>query len=114
MPALIFDCDGVLADTERDGHRPAFNQTFAEAGLPEQEADTMQAVFVPAGTPRAVIDLLYHEIKAIVALPDIRGAIQSDAVTLRIFVMRVIGCHLRASRFWPRWPNRPPNRRFDG
>jgi hypothetical protein len=42
------------------------------------------------------------------------GAIQSDAVTLRIFVMRVIGCHLRASRFWPRWPNRPPNRRFDG
>ena len=36
MPALIFDCDGVLADTERDGHRPAFNQTFAEAGLPVQ------------------------------------------------------------------------------
>ena len=36
MPALIFDCDGVLVDTERDGHRPAFNQTFAEAGLPVQ------------------------------------------------------------------------------
>jgi HAD superfamily hydrolase (TIGR01509 family) len=36
VPALIFDCDGVLADTERDGHRPAFNQTFAEAGLPVQ------------------------------------------------------------------------------
>lgn len=34
MPALIFDCDGVLADTERDGHRVAFNQTFAELGLP--------------------------------------------------------------------------------
>ena len=34
MPALIFDCDGVLADTERDGHRPAFNATFAEVGLP--------------------------------------------------------------------------------
>jgi len=34
VPALIFDCDGVLADTERDGHRPAFNATFAEAGLP--------------------------------------------------------------------------------
>lgn len=26
--ALIFDCDGVLADTERDGHRPAFNAAF--------------------------------------------------------------------------------------
>lgn len=36
MPALIFDCDGVLADTERDGHRPAFNATFADVGLPVQ------------------------------------------------------------------------------
>jgi HAD superfamily hydrolase (TIGR01509 family) len=32
--ALILDCDGVLADTERDGHRVAFNQTFEEFGLP--------------------------------------------------------------------------------
>jgi len=31
--ALIFDVDGTLADTERDGHLPAFNQAFAEAGL---------------------------------------------------------------------------------
>ena len=28
--ALIFDCDGVLADTERDGHRVAFNKAFAK------------------------------------------------------------------------------------
>jgi HAD superfamily hydrolase (TIGR01509 family) len=34
MTALIFDCDGVLADTERDGHRVAFNQTFREFGVP--------------------------------------------------------------------------------
>jgi HAD superfamily hydrolase (TIGR01509 family) len=34
VPALIFDCDGVLADTERFGHLPAFNQTFSELGLP--------------------------------------------------------------------------------
>ena len=33
LQALIFDVDGTLADTERDGHRIAFNQTFAEAGL---------------------------------------------------------------------------------
>ena len=32
LKALIFDCDGVLAETERDGHRVAFNRTFAEKG----------------------------------------------------------------------------------
>ncbi len=33
LQALLFDVDGTLADTERDGHRPAFNQAFREAGL---------------------------------------------------------------------------------
>jgi len=33
MKALIFDCDGVLADTERDGHRVAFNKAFAAKGF---------------------------------------------------------------------------------
>ena len=33
LQALIFDCDGVLVDTERDGHRVAFNQAFAQKGL---------------------------------------------------------------------------------
>ena len=33
MQALIFDCDGVLADTERDGHRVAFNKAFTAKGL---------------------------------------------------------------------------------
>ncbi len=34
LNALIFDVDGTLADTERDGHRVAFNAAFREAGLP--------------------------------------------------------------------------------
>lgn len=33
LEALIFDVDGTLADTERDGHRVAFNRAFADAGL---------------------------------------------------------------------------------
>ena len=33
LQALIFDVDGTLADTERDGHRIAFNQAFAEYDL---------------------------------------------------------------------------------
>jgi len=33
LKALIFDVDGTLAETERDAHRVAFNDTFAEYGL---------------------------------------------------------------------------------
>jgi len=33
LKALIFDVDGTLADTERDGHRVAFNLAFEKAGL---------------------------------------------------------------------------------
>lgn len=33
LQALLFDVDGTLADTERDGHRVAFNMAFKEAGL---------------------------------------------------------------------------------
>lgn len=33
LKAVIFDVDGTLAETERDGHRQAFNRAFADAGL---------------------------------------------------------------------------------
>ncbi|MET8246933.1 HAD-IA family hydrolase [Streptomyces sp. NPDC005202] len=32
--AIVFDVDGTLVDSERDGHRVAFNAAFAAAGLP--------------------------------------------------------------------------------
>ena len=33
IKALIFDCDGVLVDTERDAHRVGFNLAFKEFGI---------------------------------------------------------------------------------
>jgi hypothetical protein len=35
LEAILFDCDGVLADTERDGHRLAFNIAFKDNGIDE-------------------------------------------------------------------------------
>ena len=54
MPALIFDCDGVLADTERDGHLPAFNAAFAEVGLPVSwsDADYAEKLKIGGGKER--------------------------------------------------------------
>ncbi len=49
MNALLFDCDGVLADTERDGHLPAFNATFEEFGLPLRWSDAEYAVRLRIG-----------------------------------------------------------------
>jgi HAD superfamily hydrolase (TIGR01509 family) len=40
---LIFDCDGVLADTERHGHLPAFNATFEQFGLPVRWSESEYA-----------------------------------------------------------------------
>ena len=34
LRAVFWDVDGTLADTEMDGHRPAFNAAFEELGLP--------------------------------------------------------------------------------
>mmetsp|Transcript_22980 Transcript_22980/g.78249 ORF Transcript_22980/g.78249 Transcript_22980/m.78249 type:complete len:294 (-) Transcript_22980:91-972(-) len=34
--ALLFDCDGVLVETERDGHRVSFNAAFKEKGIPHE------------------------------------------------------------------------------
>ena len=34
IKAFFFEQDGVIVDTERDGHRVAFNRTFAEFGFP--------------------------------------------------------------------------------
>ena len=46
--------------------------TMAEAGAPDQEAETMQGVLLPAGTPREIVDRLHREIVRIVALPDVK------------------------------------------
>jgi tripartite-type tricarboxylate transporter receptor subunit TctC len=46
--------------------------TLEEAGYPGQEGDTPQCVLVPAGTPRAIVDLLHREILRIIALPEVK------------------------------------------
>ncbi len=73
MTALIFDCDGVLSDTERYGHLPAFNRTFAEFGLPVHwsEEDYGVALGIGGGKERLAA-LLTPEFVARAHLPPDR------------------------------------------
>jgi len=50
IKALIFDCDGVLVDTERDAHRVGFNKAFKEMGIDaEWDVDLYGKLLLVAG-----------------------------------------------------------------
>ncbi len=46
--------------------------TLEEAGIKEQESETMQGIFAPAGTPKQIVGLLNKEIVKAMALPDVK------------------------------------------
>jgi beta-phosphoglucomutase-like phosphatase (HAD superfamily) len=54
LTTLIFDVDGTLAETEKYGHRVAFNKAFAEAGYPWHWSHELYAklLAVPGGKER--------------------------------------------------------------
>jgi HAD superfamily hydrolase (TIGR01509 family) len=71
VKTLIFDCDGVLADTEQDGHRVAFNQTFREFGLPVEWSEAEYAVKLQiAGGKERMASLLTPEFVRANGLPE--------------------------------------------
>lgn len=77
--ALIFDCDGVLADTERHAHLPAFNAMFREFGLPVQwsEAEYDRLLLIGGGKER-LKTLLSDEFVAAAGLPTDDGALAAE------------------------------------
>ncbi len=54
--------------------------TMEEAGFKDQEADTFFAMLVPAGTPKAVLDLLYREVIKILKMPEVKDRFESIGV----------------------------------
>jgi HAD superfamily hydrolase (TIGR01509 family) len=75
VTALVFDCDGVLADTERDGHRPAFNQTFREFGLPVEwsEEEYGRKLQIAGGKERMASELTPEFVRANGLPEDLEG-----------------------------------------
>ncbi len=79
MKALIFDCDGVLADTERYGHLPAFNQTFEEFGLPIHwsEEEYGRKLLIGGGKERMSSELTPELVRR-VGLPEDPDALAAE------------------------------------
>lgn len=61
LGALLFDCDGVLADTERDVHRPSFNAAFAEAGLPDEWSEELYGRLLETGGGKERMTAYWNE-----------------------------------------------------
>ncbi|WP_431097016.1 Bug family tripartite tricarboxylate transporter substrate binding protein [Polaromonas aquatica] len=51
--------------------------TVAESGVPGFEVTSWQAIFVPTGTPKPIIDRLHDEILKIIAQPDIQERLKN-------------------------------------
>ena len=62
VKALLWDVDGTLAETERDGHRVAFNLAFEAMGLPWRwdEARYGELLAVSGGRERLLHDMQHR------------------------------------------------------
>lgn len=60
----------VMSDHRAGGFPDA--PTIAEAGFPGMDGDGWIGLFLPAGTPRDLVDALYREVAAVMALPAVR------------------------------------------
>lgn len=74
---LLLDCDGVLADTELDGHLVAFNRAFADLGYPiEWSADEyVDLLEVPGGKERLRAYFARHPQLGVVTAEELDEAV---------------------------------------
>lgn len=82
MQALIFDCDGVLVDTERDGHRAAFNAAFRAEGLATVWPEDRYGDLLTTGGGKERMRRHYEETGWPVAEPE------RDALILRLHLAK--------------------------
>lgn len=62
LEAILFDCDGVLADTERDGHRIGFNRAFANNNIPETWSEERYGKLLEVGGGKERMTAHWNEV----------------------------------------------------
>ncbi len=79
LKALIFDVDGTLADTERDGHRVAFNRAFAAEGLAIAWGEALYGRLLSVTGGKERLSYFFTQVR-----PDLRPPGDLEAVVRRL------------------------------
>ncbi len=87
--AAIFDVDGTLVDSERDGHRVAFNRAFAAADLPYRwSAEEYGELLEITGGRRRLTHYLRGEGVAAAPARDLAGRLHRDKTEIFVAMVR--------------------------
>lgn len=70
--------------------------TLSEGGFPGLDPGGWSAIFVPAGTPRPIIDKLNAEVRCILELPDVRKLLGSDGSDFGNNTPEYVGAFLKS------------------
>eukprot|EP01038_Epipyxis_sp_PR26KG_P013895 gene13895-18632_t len=60
--ALLFDCDGVIAETERDAHRVTFNQAFQSKGITVEWNEVLYGELLRIGGGKERMTAYFNEV----------------------------------------------------
>jgi beta-phosphoglucomutase-like phosphatase (HAD superfamily) len=86
LEAILWDMDGVLADTERDAHRPAFNRVFREEGLDTDWSPETYGRYLEVGGGKERMTAYWNDVGWPKPLQDLSDEDRRD---------RVLGYHRR-------------------
>jgi HAD superfamily hydrolase (TIGR01509 family) len=63
LRALVFDFDGTIAETERFGHRVAYNEAFEELGLPDRWDEATYGAWLHVAGGRERLEAYFAEVR---------------------------------------------------
>ena len=75
--------------------------TFAQAGVPDYEANGWYGLLAPAGTPKSIMDKISREVASILATPDVQSKLNSQGVEAFVLTPAQYAALMQAdSRKW--------------
>ena len=70
--------------------------TIAEAGYPGHEVGFWMGVFVPAGTPKDLVDILNKQVARVMALPDVKERMATIGFDPTVSTSQELTDHMKA------------------